>query len=207
MAGFYNAFPGVANENTVRLVGNALEVKAAYFDTIAEVCDVMWSGGVPSKCKATLSNWLAMCTRGAELDATRQESVLDFWRIICGDVVCEGSGERRAAQQDELTYVMWALTSNKSPFCTAAGDKIQDLTWSPAAKVWRDLLKLWPGRTIYLEILRERQGNDNLIPEKLQDDQGREIWENMVDGLLCLLNDEFTLEWIDWQEEDVRTLL
>lgn len=67
-------------------------------------------------------------------------------------------------------------------------------------------MELWPDKPVLTKAFREQWKNDFPIPEKLRDDQGREIWRDMVIELLGLLDDESPLQWADWQEEDVQKL-
>jgi hypothetical protein len=138
----YHAWPwsNMATEATAHLVGDvALKVQGVMFGTITLVKEVMWGGNVASICRGTLLNWWDECK-------SNNRAGCKFWKIVCAEVVCglpSNIGVRRTIPEDELTFIMWALESDKSPFRLLDHNFAEHL-FSDMAIAWATVLVLWP---------------------------------------------------------------
>lgn len=140
----YSACPSIrlADAETVKRLagGKALELDCFYLASIEYIGEIMWGGDVPGIWRDTLWRWWEEVTSFENTASTSFRG--DFWRLICGDVICNiGAGDdaRRVRNYDELTFVAWALESSVSP------DLLKyDLACSEDVKAWRDYHLLWP---------------------------------------------------------------
>jgi hypothetical protein len=91
----------------VYLVGEqALTLDGCYFESIVHAGEVMWGGEMKKIWRDTLWSWWEEVARYD--DASFTDFQRNFWRIICGDVICNigtDNSARRADFDDELTFI------------------------------------------------------------------------------------------------------
>jgi hypothetical protein len=251
IAELYDAMPfsGAEFEKVVRSAGKgpggntALLVEALEIGRIVGVFDVMWGADTPSIWQDTLTHWKEVANDNFGIQDHAMNDVLlatfgvvnhiakgmeGFWRLICGDVIHRNQGMTqvwsRVRESDELTFMMWAMNSRKSPFkmsqtielgTTRAETSMfttyrnEDGFWSTKAIVWRNIQVLWPGQPMLGPIKWiEDQPSEDLVPRGLTDHLDP---DNKIETLLQFLVDngadvEITKRpengWIDlpWRE-------
>ncbi|KAH5746136.1 hypothetical protein HBI18_000990 [Parastagonospora nodorum] len=106
-----------AHPQTIHLFGGrALTLHGSALGSIDYACEIQWGGDIREIWRDTLSHWGKTVTKfDNEVNTVFRQ---DFWRLICGDVICKtpnGSNARRARSEDELTFITWALESSLSP--------------------------------------------------------------------------------------------
>ncbi|OAL44115.1 hypothetical protein IQ07DRAFT_592559 [Pyrenochaeta sp. DS3sAY3a] len=149
----FNACGDKATGANVRSNGQSnLEVIGCCFDFVLDVLEPMW--GDDEKCCRETILWWWLYFRRANLHEDAGIHLLGFWKTICGDVICESQGNmrvRRTVAEDELSFIMWALYSQRSPFSLVSSgpdEEVPDEVCTDAMKAWRDVLMLWPGRAV-----------------------------------------------------------
>jgi hypothetical protein len=169
-------------EKVVRPVGKTgLLVEAFWVCGVRKVGEVMWGGDVPSIWQSTLLSWKNALLAFRQFFAGTMASTQDFWRLICGDVIHrdEGIGQTwsRARKYDELTFMMWAMKSPKSPFQTPMSPIValrEDNFWSRQAMIWWNIQMLWPGQPVLgsFDWIRD-QPLEDLVPHGIAEHQHR----------------------------------
>jgi hypothetical protein len=163
-------------------------------------------------------------------DAFNHIGMKEFWRFVCGDIILRDQGISqvwsRVRESDELTIMMWAMNSSKSPFQRVSRFELPILgrsplvltghgngTWSTEAMIWRNILMLWPDQPVLGPIgWMENKPPEALIPHGVAGNQDR---DSKISFLLQTLEDnradiEITKNpengWTDlpWQEILVR---
>jgi hypothetical protein len=230
IAELYDAMPfsGAEFEKVVRSAGKGprgnagLLVEALEIGKIVSVYDVMWGADTPSIWQNTLTLWKKVASKffGVQHHGMKDrllttpgdgihsdEGMEGFWRLICGDVIHRDQGIAkvwsRVRESDELTFMMWAMNSPKSPFkmsrttelwkMTAPGEKMltivrnEDGIWSTKAIVWRNIQVLWPGQPILgpIEWIEDQPPGD-LVPRGLAEHLDP---DNKIKALLQFLVD------------------
>lgn len=177
----YNACPWISA--TMSIVGEGLPgellVQGLAIGRVTFTGMTMW-GDVASVSRDTLGQWLKMLhgiktvgplgSMGCEREANR---AWNFWKLICADIICgqfAGSKVRRALFDDELTFVVWAQRSERSPFHKDFEWDSDDM-WSDAARAWRNVLLLWPDKAVLDSYFHVSPGFDrHYIPHGLDFD-------------------------------------
>lgn len=143
---------------------SSLRVIGCQFDDVLSVLEPMW-GEDEKCCRETILSWWLYCRR-ANQDESAGIYLLGFWKTICGDIICEPQSNikvRRTVVEDELSFIMWALYSKRSPFSFVVAEaddqilEIPDEICTDAMKAWRDVLMLWSGRPVIYGNLEDAQ--------------------------------------------------
>jgi hypothetical protein len=193
-AELYNAWPSgdVAMEDIVHETGRSgLSVESSWVQTIDQVGDVMWGGDAPNIWQSTLWCWKGIVLTVTGHDGARFEAQ-DFWRLICGDVVCRNEDVTQSWSQlqrhDELTCMTWALQSPKSPFDPSLSPDVQLTTmlqkkfWSEEGRIWGYIQMLWPHQPVLAPITQTGdQPPDDLDPRRpVMTERGRDLAIQML---------------------------